>query len=325
MKLSQEAVRMKLWLTAVLIALSSMPAIGADESAGAGELSQKVWNHGSADCDANRDPAIEVYQFDAATFILRQSKCVHFEAPFIYLLFGEDQVFLQDTGATDDPARFPIYETVRALIARRQQAGARELRLLVSHSHSHRDHTAGDAQFSNRPGVTLIEPTGEAVRRHFGFGRWPEGVAEVDLGQRKLIVMPLPGHQDESVAVYDEKTGWLLTGDSLYPGELYVWDWRSYRASIRRLAEFSKNHRISAVLGTHIEMSVLPGQLFPRGNTYQPNEAPLSLAAADLWLLDEKLQQAGDEPVTISTAKFVVTPVNGLQRWLSKTLRALGF
>src|SRR5687767_10624791 len=113
------------------------------------DLNDKVWIHGSADCSSNKDPAIEAFQFDAATYVLRQNKCVHFEAPFIYVLFGEHTVFVQDTGATADAAQFPLYDVVQELVAERQaRPGAERLRLLVTHSHSHGDHTAGDAQFS---------------------------------------------------------------------------------------------------------------------------------------------------------------------------------
>lgn len=83
----------------------------------------------------------------------------------------------------------------------------------------------------------------------------PKGLATVDLGARELVVVPVPGHQDEGITLYDSKTGWLLTGDNLYPGRLYVNDWAAFRSSARRLAEFSKTHRISAVMGAHIEMS----------------------------------------------------------------------
>lgn len=188
----------------------------------ASDLASKAWNHGSEDCASNRDPAIEVYEVDAETYILRQNKCVHFEAPFIYVLFGKHTVFVQDTGATADPSRFPLYGTVRDLIARRN---GQELKILVTHSHSHSDHTAADPQFRGKPGVTLVEPNARAVRKYFGFTAWPAEVAQIDLGGRILKVIAAPGHQEEAVAVYDAQTGWLLTGDSLYPGRIYVKNW----------------------------------------------------------------------------------------------------
>jgi glyoxylase-like metal-dependent hydrolase (beta-lactamase superfamily II) len=65
----------------------------------------------------------------------------------------------------------------------------------------------------------------------------------------------VPGHQEESIALCDAKTGWLLIGDTVYPGRVMVKDWSAYRSSIERLVEFAKAHRVSAVLGSHIEMS----------------------------------------------------------------------
>ncbi len=44
-----------------------------------------------------------MHLFDAHTFILRQSKTVNFEAPFLFLLCGNERALLLDTGATADP------------------------------------------------------------------------------------------------------------------------------------------------------------------------------------------------------------------------------
>ena len=288
------------------------------------DLRAKTWNHGSEDCSKNQDPAIEVFEVDADTYVLRQNKCIHFEAPFIYVLFGEHTVFIQDTGATEDATRFPLYETVQRLIAKRG-ASRESLRILVTHSHSHGDHTAGDAQFRGKPNVLLIEPEALAVRTHFGFTKWPLGTTNLDLGGRELLVMPAPGHQDESVVVYDRKTQWLLTGDSVYPGMLYVRDWNVYRASIQRLVEFSKTQPIAAVMGTHIEMSKTPGKVFPRGSTFQPNELGLALSVDDLRELGHNLQRAGQEPQEITLAKFLVVPVSAFQRAIGNVLKWLGF
>jgi hydroxyacylglutathione hydrolase len=305
---------MNKWMLA--LAAVALPACAAL----AGDLRDKTWIHGSQDCDSNKDPPIEVFQFDADTYVLRQNKCVNFEAPFIYVLFGEHTAFVQDTGATDDPAKFPVYDAIQNLAAQR----ASRLRLLVTHSHSHGDHTAGDVQFKGKPGVTLIEPTAEAVQAYFKLPKWPEGTATIDLGGRALLVMPVPGHQDESLAVYDAKTGWLLTGDTVYPGFLYVKDWDIYRASIRRLAEFAKTHPISAVMGTHIEMTRTAGKAYPRGTTFQPEEASLALTADDLFALDQGLQRAGAKPQEITQAKLIVTPIGAFQRALGSFLKWIG-
>jgi hydroxyacylglutathione hydrolase len=307
------------WMFA--LALATLPV----HAGVAADLHNKTWNRGAEDCSSNKDPAIEVFQFDADTYVLRQNKCVHFEAPFIYVLFGQHTVFVQDTGATADAAQFPLYDVVHDLVARRDRPpGAAPLRLLVTHSHSHGDHTAGDPQFKGKPGVTLVEPNAEAVRDYFQLAEWPEGSATVELGARQLVVMPAPGHQDESVAVYDAKTGWLLTGDSVYPGMLYVKDWDTYRASVHRLAEFAKTHQVSAVMGTHIEMTRTAGKAYPRGSTFQPDEAGLALTVKDLVDLDDSLQRAGAKSQEITMAKFIVTPIGALQRALGNVLKWLG-
>jgi hydroxyacylglutathione hydrolase len=306
---------MKKWIP--VIALATLLCNGAAAAA----LSDKTWIHGSEDCDNNRDPPIEVFQFDASTYILRQNKCVHFEAPFIYVLFGEHTVFVQDTGATEVREQFPIYDAVQKLVAEKaRSAPGRELKILVTHSHSHGDHTAGDAQFRGKPGVTVIEPTSEAVRTYFRFTKWPEGEAKIDLGGRELLVVPAPGHQDESIAVYDARTQWLLTGDTFLPGQLYVRDWEIYRATIRRLVELSKSHPVSALMGTHIEMS-RKGALYPRGSTFQPDEAPLPLAVADLVQLDQILRKAGPTPAQTTTTKYVIVPISRFQRAIGDFLK----
>lgn len=297
---------MKGWMLVFAAFVAPVPV-----SASSG-LADKAWNHGSRDCAENRDPALEIYRFDADTYILRQNKCVNFEAPFIYVLFGQHTVFVLDTGATADASQFPLYETVRSLIDQRQQ---KNIKTLVAHSHSHGDHRAADPQFQGKPGVTLVEPNAEAVRKYFGFSTWPNGTADVDLGGRVLEVVPAPGHQDEGIAVYDPQTGWLLTGDNLYPGRLYVRNWNEFRTSIARLVKFSKARRISAVLGAHIEMSN-SGELFEAGSTYQPNEAKLALTSQDLSRLDQVLREAGDEPREIVTAKFAVVPIGAFWRML---------
>ena len=54
-------------------------------------LHQKHWIHGAADCEADTDPAIEVFRADRTSYILRQNKCLSYEAPFMYLLFNTTQ------------------------------------------------------------------------------------------------------------------------------------------------------------------------------------------------------------------------------------------
>jgi hypothetical protein len=57
------------------------------------------WIHGSEPCTANTDVPFQVHAYSDDTYILRENKCINYEGPFIYLLFGQDKVFMQDTSS----------------------------------------------------------------------------------------------------------------------------------------------------------------------------------------------------------------------------------
>jgi len=270
------------------------------------------WIHGSESCSANADPAFEVRQYGDDTFVLRENKCINYEGPFIYLLFGRDKVFMQDTGAApekDNTRPFPVREAVQRVIDDwSAKHGGRQLQLLVTHSHAHGDHVGGDAQFAARANTIVVGTRVEDVQAFFGIRNWPADAATLDLGGRILDILPIPGHEPTSVAVYDRRTKLLLTGDTLYPGRLYIRDWPAYKASVRRLADFVRGHDVAAVLGTHVEMSSKPGVDYPIGSTYQPDEHVLPLTRAHILELDESLTKMGSAPVRETHADFIVYP-----------------
>ena len=63
-----------------------------------------AWDHGSRRRGEDVGPPIQVHAADPHTFILRQSKSVHYEAPFLYLFCGNERALLLDTGATSNCA-----------------------------------------------------------------------------------------------------------------------------------------------------------------------------------------------------------------------------
>lgn len=261
---------------------------------------QVSWMHGSASCAQNADPEVQVHAYNATTHIIRQNKCDNFEAPFVYVLVGATSALVLDTGATTTPT---LRSTVRGLV------GARPL--LVAHSHHHGDHVAGDAQFAGQPMTTVVARTRAAVQAAFGIMTWPTDPGTLDLGGgRVLDVLAIPGHQAEHIAIYDRRTGLLLTGDTLYPGMLFINDWATYRASISRLADFVTDNPISHVLGAHVEMTSTPKVSYPYGTTYQPSEHVLQLSAAHVMELDAALTALGPSPsgVPIAYDDFVIDP-----------------
>src|SRR5262245_963438 len=271
-----------------------------------------AWIHGSESCAANTDPAFQIHAYNDDTIILRENKCLHYEGPFIYLLFGEDKVFMQDTGAAPAPdsgTAFPVRQSVQGVIddwAKRH--GKSTMPLLVTHSHSHGDHIGGDAQFAGQPGTTLVGTKPENVQAFFGITDWPSQQVALDLGRRVLDIIAIPGHEPASIAVYDRKSKILLTGDTVYPGRLYIRDWTAFKASVERLAAFVKSHEVAAVLGTHIEMSTKPGVDYPVGTTWQPDEHELALKPAHILELYDAVARMKDTPIREVHNDFIIFP-----------------
>jgi hydroxyacylglutathione hydrolase len=241
------------------------------------------WIHGAPARRRSSDPPIQVHHYDEHTVILRQSKSVSYEAPFLYLLFGNDRALLLDTGATEDPASFPLRCTVDQLVARWLDRHPHDsYQLVVAHTHGHNDHVAGDAQFAGRPATTVVGRELDAVQERFGFTGWPEQIVPFDLGGRVLEVTGSPGHHRAAITIYDPWTGFLLTGDTVLPGRLYAFDFPQFLASLDRMAALAGSRDVTHVLGCHIEMTRQPGRDYPLGATYQPGEQALEMTVAQL-------------------------------------------
>jgi glyoxylase-like metal-dependent hydrolase (beta-lactamase superfamily II) len=241
------------------------------------------WIHGAPRRRQASDPPIQVHHYDDHTVIMRQSKSISYEAPFLYLLFGNDRAFLLDTGATADPAKFPLRATVDQLVADWLTQHPRDTyELVVAHTHGHNDHVAGDAQFDGRPATTVISRELDAVQQHFGFTAWPEQIVTFDLGGRVLEITGSPGHHKAAITIYDPWTGFLLTGDTVLPGRLYAFDFPQFAASLDRMIALADSRVVTHVLGCHIEMTRQAGRDYPLGATYQPDERPLQMTVAQL-------------------------------------------
>jgi glyoxylase-like metal-dependent hydrolase (beta-lactamase superfamily II) len=278
------------------------------------------WIHGSKNCKKDTNPPIQVIQANESSYVLRQNKCLTFEAPFIYVLFGRDKVLVIDSGAIDSSVKSPIYQTVASLIAQRQRLlTSPEPNILLVHTHSHSDHTKGDVQFESKQRVEVVATSNQALESQLGLSDWPNAKSTIDLGGRKVTIIPVPGHQEQSIAIYDEQTGWLITGDTLYPGEIRVKNWSAYRDSIKRLFEFSQTHVVSHVLGAHIETNAETGKIYRIGNTYQPQEAPLGLSVSQLEFLHEELQKTSNAK-KLKFKSFTISPLSRFEKFLSNTL-----
>ncbi|MGW6276290.1 MBL fold metallo-hydrolase [Kribbella sp. NPDC055071] len=238
-------------------------------------------------------PEHQVHWYDERTAIIRQSLRTNFEGPFIYLLLGSERALLLDTGTGHAKLR-PVVES---LLTGQE--------LIVAHTHGHNDHVGGDAEFDQ-----VVGRSAEEVAAYFGIADWPNDVVQLDLGDRVLDIVPIPGHHASHIAVYDRASRVLFSGDSLYPGRLYVFDWAAFRASARRLAAFvAAGNPIDDILGAHIELTNEPGRDYEMGADKHPGEHALRLEPAVLTELAEVLEAAGEEPVRIGRDHFIVYPV----------------
>jgi hydroxyacylglutathione hydrolase len=229
------------------------------------------------------DAALRVQWLGPDSVLLRQGKSVHAEAPFLFLLLGRERALLLDTGAAADPEEFPLRATVDHLVATWvERSGAAEpYPLVVAHTHPHHDHIAGDRQLADRPNTTVVGHDLASVGAFFGLDAAGSS-ARFELGGRALEVLAAPGHHPAALAILDPATGWLLTGDTVYPGRLFIDDDVAFAATLDHLVGLARARAVTAVLGCHIEMSSQPGVDYPEGTIEQPDEPPLPMSVEQL-------------------------------------------
>ena len=252
------------------------------------------------------EPKTQTQRYDADTFVIRQSVRTNSEAPFLYLLFGEDRALLLDTGAGGLQIRPAVDAVINQWLADHRAS----IPLVVAHSHGHGDHFAGDDEFRTRPGATVVGLKPEEVASFFGVTDWPNTIVPYDLGGRVLHIIPTPGHQPAHIMIYDERTKLLLSGDSLYPGRLYIPSnlLGDFQASMDRVTAFLKDREVSHILGAHIEMTQTPGKDFALGAARHPREHVLELPPSDLLELQAAVRKMGDTVVREVHDDFIVFP-----------------
>jgi glyoxylase-like metal-dependent hydrolase (beta-lactamase superfamily II) len=144
----------------------------------------------------------------------------------------------------------------------------------------------------------------------FGFQNWPLDPVQFDLGGRSIDVIGIPGHHATHIALFDAQTGILFTGDTLYPGRLYISNFPEYLMSIQRLVDFTAARSVCWVLGTHIEMSNTPGDDYAFGADFHPDEHPLQLTRDHLLELNAAvIGMQGDREIEVHD-DFIVYPLN---------------
>jgi hydroxyacylglutathione hydrolase len=291
-----------------------MPILAWSTDLGLGSMEVR-WDAGAETCPARQPDPIQVHRYNAQTIILREKLCSTWEAPFMYLLIGSKRALLIDTGDIADPNLMPLKTLVMSLLP---GEAATKLPLLVLHSHGHLDHRAGDPQFEGVHGVELVRSDLEHVRKYFGFADWPNGSAQIELGDRIVDVLPAPGHHPAQLVYYDRNTGLVFSGDFLLPGRLLVDDSSAYEASAQRVALFLNDRPVSFVLGGHVEKN-RSGELLPWQSTYHPDEHALQLTKDDVAALPAALRNFNG--FYAETGPFVIE--NGLRILIAAAVAAV--
>jgi len=205
---------------------------------------------------------------------------LQFEETISYLIVGRDRALLFDTGLGLVPIRPVVEELTR-------------LPVLVLNSHTHFDHVGGNAEFdtilareteytrSNARGFPHEKLAGEVEAESFcrgapkgadtaGFhtrawkatGRVAEGET-IDLGDRALEVLEVPGHTPDAIALLDRAHGLLWTGDTYYDSTIWLYvpetSLDDYERSVGRLAALVPE--LKRLLPAHNTASAEPGRL----------------------------------------------------------------
>ena len=292
------------------LAISSLSAVvlssctpHSDEVVSESTLFGQPWISG---LDRN-EPPLQAQNYDRNTVVIRQSLRTSFEAPFMYLIFGEKNALLIDTGAGGIDLRSMVDQQIVAWLS---ATGRESISLVVMHTHSHGDHVAADEQFTDRADTVIVGHTAEDVAAFFLIDDWPNGSQSFDLGGRTVDIIPTPGHHDTHVMVYDRTTRLLFSGDVIYPGRLYFQCGKidDFSSSISRIAEFAKTQDVSWILGAHIELAQEPGKVFDSNDLVRTHERLLEMTPATITDVQSALLQMGNVPRVKPYDDFILVP-----------------
>ena len=223
-----------------------------------------------------RHPLYRYKEVDQNVFFIQEK---YFEFSWnlanIFFVRGRDRDLLIDTGVG-----------IHSLPGFLRSAGLRaepEKPLDVALTHLHFDHTGGAHQFPLvhihaleadyisqgdkfmtaswiTPEEVVPKPSGWSAQDYSTKAANVEPFEDgkiFDLGDRKFVVLHVPGHSPGSVALHDQENGVLATGDTLYQTSHGLIDWypgsntTTMVNSVKKLLELAKDKSINTVLTGH--------------------------------------------------------------------------
>lgn len=142
-----------------------------------------------------------------------------------FLLTGEDEALLIDSGMTTTNAK-EIAESIT------------DLPLKLINTHADRDHIAGNGAFSE----FYMHPDEENNYIASGGQGKLLPVADgmrINLGNRELEIIVIPGHTPGSICILDVSTGELFIGDSVQNSNIFMFgakrNFADYQKSLEKL------------------------------------------------------------------------------------------
>lgn len=195
-----------------------------------------------------------VTRIDDHTFAIGEPR--YWQKNYNYLILGQSRALLFDTG----PGVRDISTVTHSLT---------QLPVTVMSSHPHYDHIGNNFRFDRVAWVRVPSIESEVINDEFqptfarGFttrtippfeiSEWLQPEQEIDLGQRRLRVFHVPGHEEGSFALLDADRQQLFTGDFIYPGWLVAFaptsDLRQYLHSVHYLISHTSGNE--TIYGAH--------------------------------------------------------------------------
>ena len=169
----------------------------------------------------------------------------------LFVLEGKEKALLIDSG-------------MRTPNAREIAEGITKLPLELLNTHADPDHISGNGAFHS----FYMSPMEESLyRSHNGVGNIrPVKTGDIiDLGERTLEIIDIPGHTPGSIAILDNKYKVLIGGDSIQDGRIFMFGGhRNMEKYIESLTGLSKYEgRFDTIYPSHSTFPVAP-ELIPQ-------------------------------------------------------------